>query len=378
MSGREEDIFLDALGQEEEITPRRPGRKRRSTAGSGSQTSSKKPKAAKMPMARSPGKGGKGAQPDGSTDQDAFWKRMEAMLGGVESRMKEETTGMREVLDTQLADLKGKVEENEKRMDDMMSRVEYLVEQKVDEKLASGKSRGVGADVSVGSEGREGGACGSSPESSLRSYAGAAKSGVVRVRVDPEKRKMEQYWDRRRAIRIRPVADGKEEDEVRKYLEAYLKMSRSTINTLGLERSVYERVPYGPKTKHQRELIIRFPSVEARDLVKSAARNLAGRWQEFGVRHELPDLLKTAMSDLQAVSYDIKRKHPEARRNVLFDDNEMDLVLDFSLREGDVWRRVTSRQARGRKAAVSRSDEKKLGDEELDRILGGEDEEAVL
>ena len=105
---------------------------------------------------------------------------------------------------------------------------------------------------------------------------------------------------------------------------------------------------------------------------------MAARGQEFGVRHELPDFLKTAMSDLLAMSYDIKKKHPEARRNVLFDDNEMYLVLDFSLREDDVWRRVSSKQARSRRAAVSRSAEKKLGDDELDRILGGEDEEAAL
>ena len=54
-----------------------------------------------MPTDRSPGKGSKGPQPDGSADQEAFWKRMESILGGVERRMKKKTAGVREVLETQ-------------------------------------------------------------------------------------------------------------------------------------------------------------------------------------------------------------------------------------------------------------------------------------
>ena len=151
-------------------------------------------------------------------------------------------------------------------------------------------------------------------------------------KVDPEKRRHDQYWDRRRALRIRPVGEGNEEVETRKYFEDHLNMSKSSLNTLGLGRLIFERVPYGQRSKYQKELIVWLPSVDARDLVKSAARNLAGKGPEFGVNHELPDFLKSAMSDLQRISFDIKKKHPEARRNVLFNDRLWILTWILPLR----------------------------------------------
>ena len=52
-SNKEDDVFVDA---EEDFTPRRSNRKRRSTAGNSSQAgSSKKLKAGTMPTERSPG-----------------------------------------------------------------------------------------------------------------------------------------------------------------------------------------------------------------------------------------------------------------------------------------------------------------------------------
>ena len=77
------------------------------------------------------------------------------------------------------------------------------------------------------------------------------------------------------------------------------------------------------------------------------------------------------MKALQTLSYDLKQKHSGARRNVLFDDDNFDLVLDFSVGEGQPWRRVTSDQARKRNekspASGFRVDER-----ELDEILGQE------
>ena len=55
------------------------------------------------------------------------------------------------------------------------------------------------------------------------------------------------------------------------------------------------------------------------------------------------------MKALQSASYELKQKFPGSKRNVLFDDESTDLVLDFCLREGDPWRRMTARQARDRK-----------------------------
>ena len=78
------------------------------------------------------------------------------------------------------------------------------------------------------------------------------------------------------------------------------------------------------------------------------------------------------MNDLQAVSYDIRQKYPGSRRNVLFDDAEMDLVLDFSTAEGQPWRRMTSLQARERKKKSSSRGKFALESGEIDELLDGE------
>ena len=98
---KDEEVFLDA---EEDVTPRRSGRKRRSTAGSTTPAAVKKPKT-KMTTRHSPkgdhaGTAGPAQGPSGKQtnprvgvgmDQDAFWTKMGGMLGGLEMRLKQET-----------------------------------------------------------------------------------------------------------------------------------------------------------------------------------------------------------------------------------------------------------------------------------------------
>ena len=60
------------------------------------------------------------------------------------------------------------------------------------------------------------------------------------------------------------------------------------------------------------------------------------------------------MKALQSVSYDIKQRHHLARRNVLFEDESMELVLDFCLEEGGSWRRITAGQARDSASRLGR------------------------
>lgn len=108
---------------------------------------------------------------------------------------------------------------------------------------------------------------------------------------------------------------GKAFDE---YLVEHLGLDSYFISTMG--PLSLKRVPFGPGTK------IRIDSVEAREVVKGAARDLVGKGRDYGVRLELPNHLKSAMSALQSVSYDLKQRHPVARRDVLFEDSTMDLA----------------------------------------------------
>ena len=158
------------------------------------------------------------------------------------------------------------------------------------------------------------------------------------------------------------------------FFKDHLGLDDSFIDTAGELR--FERVPFGPKSKQRNELLIRFPTVEARDIVRGAATNLAGKGREYGIRIEVPNHLKSDMKALQSTSYDLKQRHPEAKRNVLYDDEAMELVLDFSLGEAKPWRRLTAQQAKMRKKGPGQAGTNfKVGSDELDEILGHRDQE---
>ena len=139
---RADDVFLDA---QEEITPRRSGRKRRSTAGSTGQCTNKKSRSGKnMPLQRSPGKNGgpAGATREGPTategdqeaapgDSKAFWTKMGGMLGGLGGRLRQETQDVKDQLGRAIGDLGTRVERIEKRLDGLADEVNQLVDKRI-------------------------------------------------------------------------------------------------------------------------------------------------------------------------------------------------------------------------------------------------------
>ena len=410
MSDKDEDVFVDAVNNtEEDETPRRTSRKRRSTAGSVSST--KKAKAAKMPLLKSPtmdaanpgskAKKVSAASPAARPTQaaaagsgDDFWVKMNSMLGGTEARMttmisgtearlKAESAGVRQALEEKLGGVTAAVEGLKSRMasqEDRLSSLEGnmydLIDQRIDAKLT-----GCNATTAPGGGYESEDSVEEIVEKAWGSPKGPSYASVVQARagpqiakIDPARRREEAYWMCRRSLRIRPVNDGNNLKALESYLRDHLKMSRSAVAALGLERVTTERVPYGPKSKNQKEMIVRFSTTEARDVVKSSARNLAGLGSDYGVRLEVPGHLKSAMQAVQAVSYDIKKKYPGARRNVLYDDGSQDLVLDFCTAEGQSWKRVTAKQARQAKAKgklTGGDNGRRLEDGELDEILEG-------
>ena len=183
-------------------------------------------------------------------------------------------------------------------------------------------------------------------------------------------RREESYWRCRRSLRLRPVINdgGTDLEAVEFFLEEHLKLDRSFTRDVG--PIAIRRVPSGPGSKIKNEVIVTFDTVDARDAVKGAAKNLAGKGQEYGVRLELPDHLKSAMGALQSVSYEIKQRYDGARRNVLFDDGTMDLALDFSVGEGKPWRRITAGQAIERKKKnADKAGKFSLDNGEIDALL---------
>ena len=64
------------------------------------------------------------------------------------------------------------------------------------------------------------------------------------------------------------------------------------------------------------------------------------------------------------------------RRNVKFDDMEMDLVLDFSLdpEGGAPWRKLRPAQALASKGKLKKEAEAEVDEDELDNLLGSPSE----
>ena len=135
-----------------------------------------------------------------------------------------------------------------------------------------------------------------------------------------------------------------------------------------------KKVPQAPgsKSKVRGETIVVFATVEIRDAVKRAAKELAGD-PDAGVRLEVPFHMQGSLKALESVSYNLKKKKPNMRRNIKFDDATMSLVLDFNtdpLAVGSVWRRVTPEQALQMKGKFgSQGQTSDISNKELEDLL---------
>ena len=383
MSGSDEEVFDEGgTGASPDLTcPRRSartsGRKRTSTSSAPYNRKAKK----KMSVSRTPppqeggrpppenpfaSLGGAAVSVPQAGGQENFMAQMQAMmggmLGGMEGRLSKATNELRSSVTGQLdqaletiGDLNGRVTATEKRLDDVETRLERRLEdglKSMREALPEGRL----VDES----------CGDHESSTSLSYATALSTRPV---VGREERREMDYWAARRTLRFRPAAgEGSAEDAARRFMKDCLTLDDSF---LGCAKFKAERFPFGPKTRYRKEVLVKFDTVESRDVARGAASNLAGYGQEHGVRLEIPNFLRPAMKALQNLSFDLKQRHPEAKRNILFDDEAMDLVMDFCVAAGGQWRRVTSEQAKKRKRTAGPNERLNVGDDELDGILGG-------
>ena len=363
----------------------RTGRKRRSTAGNSTSSYTKKLRASTMPTERSPGhrkSQGQGQAQEGAAarrtpkqatpgaagdaEDDAFWTRMGNLLGGMESRLKQETTDVKDQLGQAIGDLGSRVEKTERRLDELTDEVHQIIDKKIASTLGA-LTRGDIQTESCNDPGLM---------SSTRSYAAAASSASIvsaKVGRSPRKSKEDNYWRCRRALCLRPIDEGEDIGAVRNFLLRHLGLGEDFLADLG--PFTVQRIPSGPAAKIKKEAVVTFATVDARDAVRGAARNLAGKSSDYGVRLELPNHLKSAMSSLQSVAYDIRKKFPGSRTNVLFDDDAMDLVLDLCTREGGTWRRLSSAQAKGRKKKAGEG-RQSLEAGEIEALLDDEEDPA--
>ena len=100
----------------------------------------------------------------------------------------------------------------------------------------------------------------------------------------------------------------------------------------------------------------------------------AGRAADAGVRLEIPTFLQPSLKALEAVSYNLMQKHSDIRRNIEFDDGELDLVLDFctSSADGGPWWKVRPAQAKvlKQKLLKKQGTTMEVTSDELEQMLG--------
>ena len=76
---------------------------------------------------------------------------------------------------------------------------------------------------------------------------------------------------------------------------------------------------------------------------------------------------------MESVSYHMKKTNPGMKRNVRFDDETMDLVLDVKLGENHSWRRIRPTEARLARTALpsasSSGAAEEMGSDEVKTLL---------
>ena len=159
-------------------------------------------------------------------------------------------------------------------------------------------------------------------------------------------------------MRLWPIVGPNLNESLRDFLVGPLGLDA----TLADESLSYEVPPVrARKPKLDNEVIVLFPDIDMRDMVRSSASNLAGK-KGMGIRLEIPEKLRPSLRALESVSYLIKKSNPTLKRNVKFDDETLDLVMDIKLNEDAPWQKIRPDQAKAAKKSQPRTG----GDEEID------------
>ena len=182
-------------------------------------------------------------------------------------------------------------------------------------------------------------------------------------------RKDESYFRARRSLRLWPISrEGDLKDRTVEFLVNELLLDQQ--HAAGLDFEV-RRVGSGRKrdsgaTNIKDEVLVIFDSTRDRDDVRSFAKNLERRGR--GLRLEVPDHLWSSFRVLQKVAYELKQKHPDLKRNVLFDDDARDLKLDVCIETE--WKTIYPADARKSLTKMGKNVEKQaLAASKLDELL---------
>ena len=204
------------------------------------------------------------------------------------------------------------------------------------------------------------------------SYAGVLAAGgnssVVSHRLTREDRQEAKFWECRRSLRLWPVPDPTIAG-VKDFLKEKLNMEDSFLEEdLG---GVQVKKCLEKKAKNKHEVVVTFEEKQVRDAVKAQGPNLASYREEAGMRLQIPDHLQKDFQALMSVAFDLKKKNPELKRNVKFDEESLGLFMDFQSKKEGQWRRMRPEQAKkALKSRPEKTSEMEVEDDEILSLLG--------
>ena len=158
-------------------------------------------------------------------------------------------------------------------------------------------------------------------------------------------RREENYCRARRSLRLWPITGTSEamRRSLHDFLGKRLKMDSDAL--LEADDCIVRKVVKARNSNICNEVIVEFPSIELRDAVRGSAYNLAGQ-SDAGIRLEIPNHLMNNFRALNQAGFKLKQKYPGCRRNVKFDDEAGDLIMEFKTNEGASWKRLRPEQAK--------------------------------
>ena len=174
--------------------------------------------------------------------------------------------------------------------------------------------------------------------------------------VDREARE-ERYLLARRQLRLWPVDQDDLEAGVGNFLCNRLLVPKARLAFFSFTvKPIESRSETAPKD----QALVTFETARQRDEIKAKAVNLRGS-DGVGCQMEPPDHLRTQYQAFQSLAYCLKKKTPELRRNIKFDDRDQALIMDVKTADG--WKTIEYdtaknllRKKSGRSESISRNE----------------------
>ena len=181
-----------------------------------------------------------------------------------------------------------------------------------------------------------------------------------------------RFLESRRSVRLWPVSSRSDlEEAVRHFLVSVLRVPADTANNLPIE--LVKKQDQMRRSKIHDEVLVRFTTSQARDVVQSYAVNLSEAGGTAGLRLDVPDHLRGLFRLFEVHAAALRDRYGTVKRAIRFDDTEMSLYMDVKLGHTG-WHRISGAEMRGMAAAgkaakTSRTNDPKMAKEKREILL---------